>query len=82
VPVLLEITNESAGDNVSFAAPPTDQNVVGGATNAAGRFAANAFLLAGSTVPVTFTINFYWDANNNGLLDPGDVLLATTTCTL
>jgi len=81
VPVLLEITNESAGDNVSFNAA-TDQNVFGGPTNAQGQLQQNAFLLAGSTVPVTFTINFYWDANNNGQLDPSDVLLATTTCTL
>jgi hypothetical protein len=81
VPVLLEITNESAGDDVSFSAA-VDQNVIAGLTNPIGQFQQNAFLLAGSTVPVTFTINFYWDANNNGLLDPSDVLLATSTCTL
>jgi hypothetical protein len=81
VPVLLEITNESPG-NVSFASG-TDQNVFAGNTNAQGQlFQQPAFLLGGSTVPVTFTINFYYDANNNGRLDAGDVLLATTTCTL
>jgi hypothetical protein len=83
VPVLLQITNESTGDDVSFAAPPaTDQNVIAGVTNASGQFTANGYLLAGSTSPVTFTINFYYDANDNGTLDTGDVLMATGTCTL
>jgi hypothetical protein len=82
VPVLLEITDESAGDNVSFAVPPTDLNVIAGVTNASGQFTANGYLLAGSTSPVTFTMNFYWDVNNNGTIDAGDILLATNTCTL
>jgi hypothetical protein len=84
VPVLLEITNESAGDDVSFADPTTqpDQNVIAGVTDAQGQFQRNAFLRAGSTLPVTFTMNFYYDANNNGTVDAGDILLATGTCTL
>jgi len=81
VPVLLQITGESSGDNVSFSSA-TDQNVIAGATNASGQFTANGYLLAGSTSPVTFTVNFYYDANNNGVLDTGDVLLASNTCTL
>ncbi len=81
VPVLLEITGESTGDNVSFNSA-TDQNVIAGVTNASGQFTANGYLLAGSTSPVTFTMNFYYDANNNGTLDAGDVLLASNTCTL
>jgi hypothetical protein len=56
--------------------------VIAGLTNASGQFTANGYLLTGSTSPVTFTINFYYDANNNGTLDAGDVLLATNTCTL
>ena len=81
VPVLLEITNESTGDNVSFLAG-TDQNVIAGVTNVNGLFTANGYLLTGSASPVTFTMNFYYDANNNGTLDAADVLLATNTCTL
>jgi hypothetical protein len=83
VPVFLQMTNESAGDDVSFfGPPPPDVDVSFGFTIANGQFQQNAFLGAGSTVPVTFTVNFYYDANNTFILDPGDVLLATTTCTL
>ncbi len=87
VPVLLEIVDERAltgtGDDVSFAAPPaTDQNVIAGVTNASGQFTVPGYLLAGSTSPTSFTINFYYDANNNGTLDAGDILLATGTCRL
>jgi hypothetical protein len=82
VPVLLQITGETGG-NVSFAAPPAaDQNVIAGVTNASGQFSADGYLLTASASPVTFTMNFYYDANNNGTLDAGDFLLATTTCTL
>jgi hypothetical protein len=87
VPVLLEIVDERAltgtGDDVSFfGPPPPDVDVSFGFTIANGQFQQNAFLGARSTVPVTFTVNFYWDANNSFLLEPSDVLLATTTCTL
>jgi len=86
VPVLLEIVDErgltGTGDDVSFGAPPaTDQNVIAGVTDASGRFTANGYLLTGSS-PVTFTVNFYYDANDNGTLDTGVVLMATNTCTL
>jgi hypothetical protein len=80
VPVLLEIANESTGDDVSFASA-SDQDVIAGVTNASGQFTANGYLRTGSS-PATFTINFYYDANNNGTLDAADVLLATNTCTL
>jgi hypothetical protein len=83
VPVFLQMTNESAGDDVSFGAPPaTDRNVIAGVTNASGQFTANGYLLTGSTLPVSFTMNFYYDANNNGTLDAANVLLATGTCRL
>lgn len=82
VPVLLQITDESSGDNVSFASG-TDQNEIAGVTNASGQFTAQGYLLSGSTPPTaSFTINFYYDANNNGTVDAGDILLATDECTL
>jgi hypothetical protein len=80
VPVLLEITNETGG-NVSFA-DPVDQNVIAGFTNMSGQFTAQGYLLPQAQVTTSFTINFYYDANNNGTLDAGDVLMATNTCTI
>jgi hypothetical protein len=79
VPVLLQITGETGG-NVSF--DDTDNvDVIAGVTDANGQFSADGYLLTGS-LPVTFTVNFYYDANNNRTVDAGDFLLATDTCRL
>jgi len=82
VPVLLELANENPANSVSFADPTTqpDQNLVAVNTNANGQLQQNVFLTAGP--PATFTVNVYYDANNNGILDAGDVLMATGTFTI
>jgi hypothetical protein len=80
-PVLLQITGESTGDNVSF--DDTDNvDVIDGVTDANGEFSADGYLIGTSASPVTFTVNFYYDANNNGTVDAGDILLATAECEL
>jgi hypothetical protein len=80
VPVVLQITNETGG-NASFASG-TDQNVIAGVTNTNGQLPPqNIFWFAAPAV--TFTVNVYYDANNNGILDLGvDVLMATDTFTI
>jgi len=81
VPVLLELANETPANSVTFAVPPTDQNVIAGSTDAFGQIQRNVFLLAGP--PATFDVNVYYDVNNNGILEAGvDVLMATGTFTI
>jgi hypothetical protein len=81
VPVLLEITNETPANSVTFAVPPTDQNVIAVNTTANGQIQQNVYLTAGP--PATFTVNVYYDVNNNGIVDAGvDILMATGTFTI
>jgi hypothetical protein len=77
VPVLLEII-ETTG-NVSFT-DPGNTDVVAAFTDAFGVLTRNVFLLAAP--PATFDVNVYYDVNSNGILDVGDVLMATGTFTI
>ncbi|MCS7294548.1 MAG: hypothetical protein NZ761_04040 [Dehalococcoidia bacterium] len=82
VPILLEIDDAGGSfDNLSFAAQ-ADQNVLSLTSGALGAFAAPVYWRTDANADTEFTVfvNLYYDANNNGLLDPSDIFVTRARC--